>query len=121
VGFLVFWFSGFLVSSLVTGVQQTRSPAVHMQTLGLLSGEESISRKQSVVSLYRVLCGTTQHQFRDFQIHFVKQCFGSPGKLVDLADLAKLPSLLEKTAPVSCRDERRTGISEEGNRKNHAC
>jgi len=60
----------------------------------LLSGEESISREQSVVSLYGALCRTIQHQFRDFQIHFVKQRFGSRGKLVHLADHTKLPSLL---------------------------
>ena len=60
----------------------------------LLSGEESISREQSVISLYGALCRTIQLQFRHFQIHFVKQRFGTPGKLVGSVGQTKLPSLL---------------------------
>jgi hypothetical protein len=45
------------------------------------------------------LCGTTQHQFRDFQILFVKHRFGSPGKVVHFAVHTKLPFLLQKRLP----------------------
>lgn len=30
----------------------------------------------------RTLCGTIKRKFRDFQIHFVEQIFGSPGKVI---------------------------------------
>jgi hypothetical protein len=43
-----------------------------------------------------VLCGTIPGQFHDFQILFVEQRFRSPCAAVDLADHAKLPSLLQK-------------------------
>ena len=47
--------------------------------------------------LSQAFCGTTQHQFRDFQILFVKRRFGSRGSIADLADHAKLPSLIAKS------------------------
>jgi hypothetical protein len=45
--------------------------------------------------LSQAFCGTTQHQFRDFQILFVKRRFGSRGNVADPADHAKLPSLMQ--------------------------
>jgi hypothetical protein len=56
------------------------------------------------------LCGTTQHQFRDFQILFVKHRFGSPGKVVHFARHTKSPSLLQKLAPEFCREECRPRV-----------
>lgn len=40
-------------------------------------------------------CGTIPVNFRDFQIHFVEQRFGSRGNVADPADHAKLPSLMQ--------------------------
>jgi hypothetical protein len=59
----------------------------------------------------QALCGTTQGQFPNFQILFVKQRFGSPGKVVHLAGHAKLPSLLRELAPEFWREERRREVS----------
>jgi hypothetical protein len=44
-----------------------------------------------------MLCGTIQRQLRDFQMHFVKQRFGSPGRVVSLAGHMKFPCLPQKT------------------------
>jgi len=40
------------------------------------------------------LCGTIPGQFRNYQIHFVRQHFGSPGKVVHFAGHTKLPSMM---------------------------
>jgi hypothetical protein len=60
----------------------------------------------SVEGRFMRICGNIQGQFPNYQIHFVKQGFGSPGKLVSSAGHTKLPSLLRKSAPDRCRDER---------------
>jgi hypothetical protein len=91
-GFLVFWFPRFPDSNPAN--QKTSAPTRRFWF--------PVRR----IDLYGVLCGTTQHHFRDFQIHFVEQRFGSPGKLVGSAGHTKLPSLLRKSAPDRCRDER---------------
>jgi hypothetical protein len=64
----------------------------------------------------QVLCDTTQHQFRDFQIHFVEQLFGIPSTVVGLAGHTKFPFLVKKLASESCHEERRTGVLSEENR-----
>lgn len=66
------------------------------------------SRMTTLPRCLRGLSGTNQHQFRHFQIHFVTQRFGSPGKLVGSAGHTKLPLLLRKLALASCREERRS-------------
>jgi hypothetical protein len=53
-----------------------------------------------------VFSSTTQHQFRNYQIPFVKRRFGSRGKLVGSAGHTKLPSLLRKSASDRYCDER---------------
>ena len=53
----------------------------------------------------------------DFQIHFVKQHFGVPGRVVGLAGHTKFPCLLQELAPEFWREMRRTGVSEEESRK----
>jgi hypothetical protein len=62
------------------------------------------------------ICGTTQRQFRDFQIHFVEQRFGSPGKVVHFAGHTKFPSLLQKLIPEFCHAERLNRALPEANR-----
>jgi hypothetical protein len=61
-------------------------------------------------------CGTTQRQFRDFQIHFVRQHFGSSGRAASFSRHTKLPFLLRELAPEFWREERRTPAYWEENR-----
>jgi len=61
-------------------------------------------------------CRTIPGQFHDYQIHFMRQHFGSPSKAVHFADHTKLPFLLQNLAPESCHEERRTGVLSEENR-----
>jgi hypothetical protein len=56
------------------------------------------------------VCGTTQSQFRDFQIHFVEQYFGESGRAARLVGHTKLPFLLHKLAPEFSREERRPRV-----------
>ena len=85
-----------------------------MTTHVLLPKERPLTTTLSTM-LSQPLCGTTQHQFRDFQIHFVKQRFGSRGRVVGLAGSTKFPCLLKKLAPEFCREKRRTGVLSEEN------
>jgi hypothetical protein len=65
-----------------------------------------------------VLCGTIQRQLSDFQIHFVKQFLGNPGKVVDLADHTKKASFLQKTGSHPMTRSTQNGSSLRGKSKN---
>jgi len=65
---------------------------------------------------FHTLCGTIPGQFHDFQIHFVEQHFGNHAKAVQFAGYTKLPSLPQKLAPTSCREESGSGVVSEENR-----
>jgi hypothetical protein len=51
----------------------------------------------SVEARFMRICGTIQGQFRDFQIHFVKQHFGEFRQVGHLVGHTKLPSFAAKT------------------------
>ena len=78
-----------------------RSERQKVRKSGGLGYEDDLLRLGRLAITSRVLsqafCGTIQHQFRDFQILFVKRRFGSRGNVADLADHAKLPSLIAKS------------------------
>jgi len=67
-------------------------------------------------SCFIALSGTTQRQFRDFHIHFVKLHFGSPGRASHSVGHTKFPFLLQELAHEFWREERRTGVLSEENR-----
>jgi hypothetical protein len=67
-------------------------------------------------SCFMAPSGTTQHQFSDFQIHFVKQQFGSPGGAANFSRHLKFPFLLQELAHEFWREERGTGVLSEENR-----
>jgi hypothetical protein len=64
----------------------------------------------------QALCGPIPGQFRDFQIHFVRQQFGSPGGAANFSKHLKLPFLLQELAHEFWREERGTGVLSEENR-----
>jgi len=102
--------------SLVRTPSSRRSSEAGVQLRdSLLLGE-----KELAVLVFVHEQGERQGQFRDFQIHFVEQYFGSPGRATPSVGHTKLSSLLQKLAPEFCREERRPQVFV-WRKSNHAC